>query len=457
MHGWLATAALLAALPLAARAAGPCPRFDVKQSSAYDPVAQRIVLPWRTDYPASVPKRRHGWEAVSFKNDWKAYADAVLGDIRASGLTLRDGRLQLPADAPWWIAPWMDYGTAGRERVNGLTRERRPDPGDLSPTSPGTFEVWAVGWYNTEGAAGLGKLFADPCNPVLPAPDAAGWTFPNKTVSFKLLFTSAEGLGYLDGSPTVLAATRGPQNPPRALKLLQVDIAVRDPDATLTGWVMGTFVWKGPATGDGLFDNLVPVGLMWGNDPRARQPDWSAWAKLSQSRINADLAGILWQGAPGTWRQRPFPGFQGRLNGPADNLRSSCLSCHAIARWPRSSRPMSPNYPINATQLPPLTDAQIRETVRDYFRNTRGGKRVNPGDAARPLDYSLQLQTGLANLCRACNDGALAGDMPLLCRTGQPEVPTPTCAVPERPEGITPSGARNAVRSSVEDEPLPRQ
>ena len=30
-------------------------------------------------------------------------------------------------------------------------------------------------------------------------------------------------------------------------------------------------------------------------------------------------------------------GFEGRVNGPADNMTSSCLSCHARAQTPRAA------------------------------------------------------------------------------------------------------------------------
>lgn len=51
----------------------------------------------------------------------------------------------------------MNYGNSGREHYNGLTKERGPDPGDLSETSTGDEQVWAVGWYNAVGAYQLGK------------------------------------------------------------------------------------------------------------------------------------------------------------------------------------------------------------------------------------------------------------------------------------------------------------
>ena len=58
--------------------------------------------------------------------------------------------------------------------------------------------------------------------------------------------------------------------------------------------MFGTFVWKGPKTGDGLFDNLVPVGLMWGNDPAREDPVWANFATtIQQSQLNPQLAGVV--------------------------------------------------------------------------------------------------------------------------------------------------------------------
>lgn len=451
MNGFFAKLVLLAALPLATQA-GTCSRFDAKNSTAYDPAAKKITLPWRTDYPASVPSHPpYSWESISFKTSWRRYTDAVLKDVRDSGISIDSaGKIRMPAGSPWWIAPWMDYGSNGRERVNGLTKERSPDPLDLSPTSPGGFDVWAIGWYNSEGAVGLGKVFADPCDPVLPARDAPGLKFPDKTVSFKMLFSNATGLDYLDGAPTVLAKIDKNSRAKR-LKLLQVDIAIRDPDADETDWVMGTFIWKGPARGDGFLDNLVPVGLMWGNDPNVHDASWGAWAPIKQSRINKDLAGVLWQGTPGSWLHRPFPGFQGRLNGPADNMRSSCLSCHALAQWPRNpTLSIVPTYPVgpNGPQ-PPLSEADIEKNVSDYFRNTRGGDLVDPTFPARPLDYSLQLEAGLTRMCQACKEGKLLGPTPKLCNEAPTRyrVTAPACDLPL---------LRRVFMNRIEDDP-PRQ
>lgn len=61
----------------------------------------------------------------------------------------------------------------------------------------------------------------------------------------------------------------------------------------------------------------VPVGVIWGNEVATQQ-----W-------INTSV------GTP------QHLGFEGRLNGPVDNPKSSCMSCHATAQTPAVS-PMIP-------------------------------------------------------------------------------------------------------------------
>ena len=99
------------------------------------------------------------------------------------------------------------------------------------------------------------------------------------TVFAKLLFTDAP-----QGTDKIRLSSRTPpvdayitENFKHSTKrvvtkvnLLQMDIAVRDARADapgLTGWVFGTFVYNGQLNQPNKFMNLVPVGLMWGNDP----------------------------------------------------------------------------------------------------------------------------------------------------------------------------------------------
>jgi hypothetical protein len=153
---------------------------------------------------------------------------------------------------------------------------------------------------------------------------------------------------------------------------------------------------------------------MWGNDPARENPVWANFAPMiQQSQLNPDLAGVVWQGAGVTWPRRPYPGFQGRVNGPADNLRSSCLSCHSLAQWRRHpDLRLLPTYSLN----PPPNATRITEIRQDYFRNVKGGTLADPTVTAIALDYSLQLEAGFSRMCAACRERKMTGATPDLCR-----------------------------------------
>ena len=143
---------------VAVMASAQCARFPATSSTAFDKDQGKITLPWRTDLPSDPGKGLFAWQTQDFNVDWQAYIGSVLAEVKAAGVAIRQGRLIMNASAPWWIAPWMDFGRSGRERINGLTAERGPDPKDLSPTSSGGYQTWAIGWYNRPGAFGLGQV-----------------------------------------------------------------------------------------------------------------------------------------------------------------------------------------------------------------------------------------------------------------------------------------------------------
>ena len=437
-----------------APAATLCARFPAAASSMYRPGTP--APHWRTDYPASTGTAVHAWEAIDFKSDWRAYMTAVLSEVQAAGLMIQNNNLAMNNNAQWWIAPWMDYGPFGREARLGLTKERGPDAGDLSPTSQPGAQVWAIGFYNQEGAKALGEIFADPCNPTRPA---GGWTFPAKAVSFKLLFTTASPtqVNYLSQSPTVAAfidpdgsaagSVSVGDREVQTLRLIQMDIAVRDPRAP-QGWVFGTFVWQNNQSG--LYGDLTPVGLSWSNDPGASAATLSSFATLPSTRLNEELAGILWQGDT-AWPQRPWPGFEGRLNGPADNFRSSCLSCHGLAQWPRSKRLGLLPRPAADYTLQMLSSATRRDQLRTtWMKDVPGGTLMDPSEAATAagwggaisLDYSLQLEASFTRMCGACANGALTGPTPAVCKIeGIPSrVTAANCPAPRAALGIQSTG-----------------
>jgi hypothetical protein len=112
------------------------------------------------------------------------------------------------------------------------------------------------------------------------------------------------------------------------------------------------------------------------------------------------------------------------------------MSCHALAQIPRSSLGIVPGGTI-----PQLNSPIFRsDLVARYMTNTRGGSLVIPSEgtaspgkgAARPFDYSLQLEAAVARMCQACADGRLTGATPGLCQIeGIPDrVTAPMCPAP---------------------------
>ncbi len=372
-HSRLPSAALLSltSLGLAASSTQQEPQHRTPFPSSADTIPQGWhgkVFRLSQDYPTALPAARSPspWEAIDFKADGAGYLRAVLNYLLEGNREV-DWVIQNNRVRTWYHAPWMHYGNGGREFINGLTRERSSRPGELHPKQTSTFQNWAVGMYNDLGGYTIGQVWDDPTNP-----NASKAKFPIGTVSAKLLYTEANEseVPYIRGAPEVtgniLSSLNSQHREPKILRLLQVDVAVRDARAVETGWVFGTFVYQSDAPGKTGWDRLMPVGVMWGNDP---QQIVDPKSKIRESWINPEV-------------QLPHYGFAGRLNGPVDNPRSSCLSCHATGQVPVVEK------------MAPQNNADQAELLK-YFRNLLAGEPFQSG--ATSTDYSLQLSIGIDN------------------------------------------------------------
>jgi len=353
------------------------------------------------NFPTSASNTGGAWQQIDFKSNPQGYADAIRQAAKAS-IRIQNGKIQIDPTM-WWTVPFMNYTNSGREHFNGLTRERTPNPRDLAPNSPGGTQVWAVGWYNAAGAYQFGKIWQDPCQPN----EAQAKSLPDGTVSVKMLFTTAPATAVpnLAGAPEIQAAidptpAGGLANARVAgvVRLLQVDFAVKDPRSTQTGWVFGTFAWIAPRTGDGVWDSLQLVGLHWGNDP-------GKTSNLQEGFINPAMQGKVFG-----WPERPFMGFLGRANGPADNKSSACLSCHARAQLPRANGGLVGTMPN--LQNAPAVQAHLTK----YFQNVRAGTLADAQPNAIPFDYSLQVMNAFEHHCAACAVGDVSGSAPKVCK-----------------------------------------
>ena len=341
----------------------------------------KLSQDYPTTLPALEPPTALRWMQFDFKNPAQAapYLQAVL-DYCLEGN--KDNTFADVSQNPvrkWYHAPWLHSGTSGREFIRGMTKERSSQPRELGAPQTAAHSNWAVGFYSARGGFTIGQVWQDPTHP-----DPRKAVFPAQAVACKLLFTTApvSEVPFLDGSlewegDINRATGTGPR--PK-LRLLQLDVAVRDPraDAT-TGWVFGTFQYeKAASASTNWWEHMVPVGLMWGSDVahlKMNQPTQEEWINTARGqKLHLGRKDLV-------------------LNGPIDNPLGSCTACHGFAQVPRvnHARPVVPGGP-------PASAAQ-GSALDQYFQNVKAATALSPDYVS--LDYSLQLQLGIARAMAA--------------------------------------------------------
>ncbi len=367
------------------------------------------------DYPKKLIQEDYPWLKIDFVKEPELYLRAVL-DYSLEGNVEVDFKGQLNKKRKWFHAPWLHddnvytitspklYIGNGREYIHGLTRERATPKNEMHTAQDIPLENWAVGMYNEAGAFAIGQVWNSPGN----KPDATKANFPEGSVCCKLLFTD----GTVDKVPFLKntlewQANIYPCDPTsnlctdkkrinRTVRLLQIDIAVKDKRATKTGWVFGTFIYDASNPGKTIWDRMVPVGVSWGVDQGVTADINKEGAfvnkELKESYINAKLI----KDPRKVYTDQAYMehhGLGGRVNGPVDNPISSCISCHAQAGNNSTGAPMMMgdfaakrwNYPITSFNL--------------YFSDQKPGsyQRNFSGKEYTTTDYSLQLSGGIRN------------------------------------------------------------
>lgn len=238
----------------------------------------------------------------------------------------------IPAGKSHWChMPWLNVGDSGREMIHGLTKERDLGPSEIYPDAGTTKEKqgsdWGIGFYNDIACATAFNIFGS-AEQQAATPDFTKANFPDGSVSVKVLFTTAN-LDALKGAYTWTANVSLPKSTSRALRpvrMVQIDVAVKDSSlkgvrSEVDGWMMTTFYYdasyvapsrhteyKGALAG---LLKMRPIGIQTGFDP-------STSLIFKDAKTNS--AGNAYYGAN--------PKL---MNGPADNPKASCLSCHGAA------------------------------------------------------------------------------------------------------------------------------
>lgn len=373
--------------------------------------------------------------AIDYATDPLAYVMAVRdyvfkGNIRGGAVTDDFFLQHNTAGIDWYHVPWQHWGSNGREGYHGLTREGPLSPQVLHPDQSRSSSAYAVGFYNGPGGFTIGQVWpsADTGPDMTHMINAmeTGQAFPEGTVVGKFLFTvldetqvpwltnplswqayiyNCDVIGLETCPSDLTTAARSTQT----VNLLQMDVMVKDLSATEAGgWVFGTFAYNGAASksedyattygtacesfeGAGKnWCNLMPVGVMWGNDPQDNATFINS--KPVETVINADLK-ETWIN-PDAALPPMHLGFNSRLNGPADNPTSSCMSCHSTGQI-ASISPIMPWLSPSSLPIPangdPASDAWMR-----WFRNFKDGETFDAGQAIS-MDFSMQLTKSVEN------------------------------------------------------------
>ncbi len=364
------------------------------------------------NYPIREPQPDAGVKkilAIDFKQDWRAYLMAVRdyvfeGNIEAAGyeddFDFEDNKVR-----KWFHVPWQHWGPTGREGYHGLTQEGPVSVQMLAPQQTQATHAYAVGFYNDLGGYTIGRVWAD-----AERPDVGymknGRGFPVGTVVAKVLFVTLDEkqVPYLKNplawNAYVYAKDVDPTLPSTdttrvtaKVNLIQMDIMVRDERAKSTGgWVFGNFIYNGNTNKADRWENLVPVGIQWGDDPTVNVNLTNPTP--TETKINPLLKETIIN--PNKTELPPVHlGFGMRLNGPVDSTVSSCMSCHSTAQYPAVSAilPFLNNPPVN---LPTDPNTPASPQWMRWFRNVPCATPFDPGKAVS-FDYSLQLSKSIEN------------------------------------------------------------
>ncbi|MFC5509789.1 hypothetical protein ACFPOU_01455 [Massilia jejuensis] len=417
----LCVVGVLLALPAASAAADPYldhnghtpPRSDYagplfKLSHAYPSGLPAPAMPWRAaigNAPITVANAPVYVQALK---------DHVAQDMLA--LLAGDGGWD-PGRRGWFNDPWLG---PQREAIHGmLLGHERVDDGLFKKsglTKP--FTTYVITYYNRTAAQTIGAIWRDPHVPRL---GGGATQYADGSITVKLAFTTAGPHDWpaMRGAPSwpmmmTANATTGHYDRPTLGKayLMQLDIVVKDrQSAPQTGWVFTTLVYDRAARpgSDGVWDQMVPLGAQWGNDPRVDSAA-NPGAPLFESWINRNAPPYALETL----------GWGGRLSGPNDlgvndlsvvaagrrslvrrAPNSSCLSCHGASQW-NPANPAKGMASFMMPLVPPAPDAAANAGAPylnspapgaaawlRWFQNRAGDVPMDAGSIAGDYDLAL--------------------------------------------------------------------
>jgi hypothetical protein len=336
------------------------------------------------DFPQVMPDNtKLPWLAIDPDKDPAGYMNAILAYVtKVNARPDIDWRIEDNKEEHWCDAPWFFML---REPLHGMTSERWSRPLELHALQKDWQQTFAVGIYNDVACYGFGQIWGDPT-----FPKTKGFAFADGALGMKMLFTSAPAsqVPFLAGSKEWQVAA-GKDGSIMTMRLLQMDISVKDKRSP-NGWFFGTFMYDATQPGDTPYQRLAPVGLIWGSDPDLTATTYLQNAMVPQeSWVNPTVAARFYA------LPRQHLGLFGRTNGPVDNPKSACITCHQRALdWGRAVLPKTPEAAQADELLPDVpNDPYDEAATKAYFHNIGSN---SPVADTQSLDYVLQVSKGIA-------------------------------------------------------------
>jgi hypothetical protein len=397
--------------------------FMVNPADYVSKYSDEPVFRLKADFPTQLPKQVPEFLKVDFNKQPLAYIKAARDYAFEGNLPHWDPYQN--KKRKWYHIPWLHPTTTGpnayppnggTEGFHGLIKEAPVTALQLGPQllgKDGDYSVYAVTLVNDLAGYAMGRMWKDPNNPDPGALDKRyGGGFAKGTVFAKLLFTDApQGIDEVDFLENPLQWTayitenfwNSSTRVVGKVNLLQMDISIRDPRADRsetnpqgTGWVFGTFAYNGKLNNENKFMNLVPVGLMWGNDPDNTVNKTNPFPP-TETIVNKNLKETV------IFESKDLPaqhlGWNGRLNGPADLNTVSCLACHNAAQYPAVTALVPPGAVPDGGAKPPATGGS-KEWMK-WFQNIAAATSMNRKTYS--TDFSFQVAIALQNFFNVKN------------------------------------------------------
>jgi hypothetical protein len=192
---------------------------------------------------------------------------------------------------------------------------------------------------------------------------------------FKLLYSAAPP----DAFPTdILAGSLEARVIPDAngtpvtVRLLQIDIAVKDDRAGPTGWYFATYAYDTAVAGSSPWRRMVPVGLTWGNDPNG-PPLVESWINPNARRQSGVGLHELSQHGAGAEPGEHAAAGQRRVCPGAAEVVPQPVGHHVL-------RALRSEWHVRDLDLRPHVDrgGLLPATGRDGDAGRRGRRRLQP-------------------------------------------------------------------------------